>query len=162
MVTSVPPIPDGLGGVIPYLTVGNAPAAIAFYEQAFGAQVCLRVPARDGRLLHAHLQIAGAPVMLSEEFPEAGGVGPLKLGGSAVSMHHYVADVDAAWSRAIEAGCEVMMGLEDTFWGDRYGMLRDPFGHCWSLASRTRLLTDAEILEAAAAVEFASACGREG
>ena len=162
MSDSVKPIPDGMRAVTPYLTVKDAPAAIAFYQRAFGAEELLRIPGLDGRLLHASIMIGGSALMLSEEFPEFGGKGPLSLGGSPVSIHLYVKDVDAAWARATEAGCEVTMPLGDTFWGDRFGSLRDPFGHLWSLASHIRNLTAEEITEAAANIDFGGMCGQEG
>ena len=157
----VRPIPEGMHSLTPYLTVKDAPAAIAFYQRAFGAQELSRIPGADGRLLHACLRIGDSALMMSEEFPEWGGKGPLALGGSPVSIHLYVDDVDAAWSRAVSAGCEVTMPLEDTFWGDRFGSLRDPFGHVWSLATHVRDLTNEEIMESAGKIDFNQACGQE-
>ncbi len=158
MSSSVKPIPEGMHSVTPYLTIKDAPAAIEFYQQAFGAEEQQRIPGPDGRLLHARLKIGDSALMLSEEIPEFGGQGPSVLGGSPVSMHLYVEDVDAAWAKAVAAGCEITMPLEDAFWGDRFGGLRDPFGHLWSLASRIRDLTADEITEAAANVDFGTMC----
>lgn len=162
MSQSVKPIPDGMHSVTPNLTVRDAPAAIEFYRRAFGAQEQLRIPGPDGRLLHASLKIGDSVLMMSEEFPEFGGKGPLALGGSPVSIHLYVEDVDAAWAQAIAAGCEVTMPLDNTFWGDRFGSLRDPFGHAWSLASHVCDLTPEQVVEAAAKLDFNGACGHEG
>lgn len=161
MTDSVKPIPEGMHSLTPYLTVRDAPAAIAFYKQAFGAEELMRLPGPDGRLLHASLRIGDSTLMMSEEFPEFGGNGPLALGGSPVSLHLYVEDVDAAWARAVEAGCEITMPLEDAFWGDRFGSLRDPFGHLWSLAARIHDLTPEEVAEAAANIDFSGSCGQE-
>lgn len=160
MTDSVKPIPEGMHRVTPYLTVKDAPAAIEFYQRAFGAVELQRIPGADGRLLHASLKIGDSTLMMSEEFLEFGGKGPLALGGSPVSIHLYVEDVDAAWEQATAAGCEVTMPLEDTFWGDRFGSLRDPFGHLWSLASRVRDLAPEEVREAAANIDFSGTCGQ--
>ena len=158
----VKPIPDGMHSVTPYLTVKDAPAAIEFYLRAFGAEEQQHIPGPDGRLLHVSLKIGDSVIMMSEEFPEFGGKGPLALGGSPVSIHLYVEDVDSAWAKAVDAGCEITMPLEKTFWGDRFGSLRDPFGHLWSLASRVRDLTPEEVAEAAANLDFNGMCGEEG
>ena len=158
----VKPIPEGMHSLTPYLTIKDAPRAIEFYTRAFGAEELQRIPGPDGRLLHASVKIGDSVLMMADEFPEFGGQGPVSLGGSPVSIHLYVADVDAAWAKAVDAGCEITMPLEATFWGDRFGCLRDPFGHVWSLASRIRDLTVEEITEAAANIDFSGTCGQEG
>jgi PhnB protein len=133
----------------PYLTVDDANAAIAFYQRAFGAELHAKHPAPDGKkLMHAALTIRGALLMLCDDFPEMrGGVrqSPKALGGSPVTLHLDVEDVDAAFERATQAGATVTMPLADQFWGDRYGKLRDPFGHEWSLATRKRATSEAEV-----------------
>ncbi|MCB1961443.1 MAG: VOC family protein [Rhodocyclaceae bacterium] len=159
---SVQPIPEGMHSITPYLTVEDAPAAIAFYQKAFGAQEVMRIPGPDGRLLHACLRIGDSALMLAEAFPEWGSRGPLALGGSPVAIHLYVDDVDAAWARAIDAGCQIGMPLENTFWGDRFGTLSDPFGHHWSLAMQVRALSTEEIVAAAAKIDMSGPCGQEG
>mgnify|MGYP001556381613 CR=1 FL=1 len=161
MTDTVPPIPEDMHTLTTYLTVKDAPAAIEFYRKAFGAEELLRVPGPDGRLLHAQVKIGDSVLMLSEEFPEFGSQGPATLGGSPVSIHMYVNDVDTAWERAIEAGCTVTMPLDDTFWGDRFGSLRDPFGHQWSLATQTRVVSAQEMTEAAAKVDMNGMCAAE-
>ena len=158
----VKPIPEGMHSLTPYLTVKDAPSAIEFYIRAFGAEALQRIPGPDGRLLHASVKIGDSVLMMSEEFPEFGSRGPLSLGGSPVTIHLYVEDVDAAWAKAVGAGCEITMPLEDTFWGDRFGCLRDPYGHVWSLASRVRDLTAEEVMEAAAKIDFSASCGQGG
>ncbi|MCW4351722.1 VOC family protein [Hoyosella sp. YIM 151337] len=124
--------------VAPHLIVKGAAEAIDFYKAAFGAVELHRMPSEDGRLMHAAVTINGGLVMLMDDFPEYGdgkGSTPEALGGSPVVLHLDVADVDAAWKRAVNAGATVIMELADQFWGDRYGQVRDPFGHVWSLAS---------------------------
>ncbi len=127
-------------GVTPYLTIkdGAASAAVAFYVRAFGATEVFRHPADDGkRLLHAHLLINGASVMLSDDFPEYRDGVP--VGDPAgVTLHLQVADADVIWNQALAAGAVEVLALADQFWGDRYGKIRDPFGHGWSIASRSK------------------------
>lgn len=128
------PIPEGLHTLTPHLTVKGAADAIAFYEKAFGAEELMRQAGPGGSIMHARIRIGDSSVMLNDEFPEHGSLGPTE--NSAVALHLYVEDVDAVYARAVEAGCEVLFPLSDTFWGDRYGLLRDPFKHRWSVASR--------------------------
>ncbi|MBN9464536.1 MAG: VOC family protein [Proteobacteria bacterium] len=122
-------------GVTPHLTIPSrgASAAVDFYIIAFGAEVLDRRLADDGeRLMHAHLRINGASVMLNDEFPEYSGVQDVRPAG--VTLHLQVADPDAWWTRAlVVGGAEPVMDMADQFWGDRYGILRDPFGHTWSI-----------------------------
>jgi uncharacterized glyoxalase superfamily protein PhnB len=131
------PIPAGFTAVTPHLVVDGAAQAIGFYERVFGADEVMRAPAPDGkRLMHAVIRIGGAVVMLSDAFPELGSHSPRAIGGSAVTIHLYVGDVDAVFDRAAEEGAMVIMPLATMSWGDRYGRLVDPFGHHWSVASR--------------------------
>lgn len=137
--------------VSPHLVVDDAAAAIDFYVKAFGATELGRVPGPDGRLVHAALTINGATVMLNDDFPEYNdgkSQTPTALGGSPVTIHLTVTDVEAKFARAVEAGAEVVMPLEDQFWGDRYGLVRDPFGHQWSLGQPVREVSPEEIAEA--------------
>lgn len=149
--SSVKAIPDGFVGVCPHIVVKGAAQAIEFYKKALGAEEVSRMdmPGSD-MLLHAEIQIAGNTVMLAEENPEWGSQGPNSLGGSSVTLHLYVEDVDTALARAVEAGGEVTMPCEDMFWGDRYCKFKDPFGHIWSLATHT---SDPSPEEMAAAVK---------
>ena len=126
--------------VSPYLTIrdGRGQEAVAFYQRAFDAREVYCNLAEDGRrLMHSHLKINGESVMLSDDFPEfrTGGEAPAPGG---VTIHLEVDDADAWWGRAVEAGAEIAMPLEDQFWGDRYGRLKDPFGHSWSIASKSK------------------------
>jgi PhnB protein len=131
----------------PYLTVDDARAAIDFYGRAFGARELSRHTTPDGaKIIHAALDINGGLLMLSDDFPEmTGGQTPKVLGGSPVTLHLHLADVDTVFQRAIDAGATVTMPLADQFWGDRYGQLRDPFGHSWSLATRKKAATQEDL-----------------
>ena len=135
-----------IGSLTPYLVCRDAEAAHAFYARAFGAQEMFRLPGKDGKLMHAAFTINGNPVMMNDEFPEHGVLSPLAIGGTAVTLHLMVADVDAAFARAVEAGATVVMPVADQFWGDRYGLLQDPFGHRWSIATPLKKLTPDEIV----------------
>jgi PhnB protein len=143
--TTAKPIPDGMHTLIPHLVCANAAAAIEFYKKAFGAIEEFRLPGPGGKLMHARLRIGSSALMLVDEWPEMGALGPKALKGSAVTIHFYVNDVDAAVARAVAAGAVAMMPVADMFWGDRYGQLRDPFGHLWSLATHLRDLSPEEI-----------------
>lgn len=147
MSEAVKPIPDGFTSVTPYLTCEGADRAIAFYTKAFGAVEIARMQGPDGKIMHAEIRIGNARVMLSDDFPEFGGHGPLALKGTTVMIHLYVEDADAAWAKALEAGATVTMPLDDAFWGDRFGMLTDPFGHRWSIATHMKDLTPEQIEE---------------
>jgi PhnB protein len=135
--------------VSPMLTVSDGAAAIDFYVKAFGAEELGRVPGPDGKkLFHAALRINGALVMLNDDFPEMNdgkSATPEALGGSPVTIHLTVTDVDAKFQQAIDAGAAVVMPLDDMFWGDRYGELRDPFGHLWSMGQPMREVSQDEI-----------------
>lgn len=120
-------------GVTPHLTIrdGRAAEAMDFYRAAFGAEEMMRMPADDGkRLMHGHLKVNGGSLMLNDDFPEySGGAGA----PASVTLHLQVDDADAWFARATQAGAEVTMPLADQFWGDRYGQVKDPFGHSWSI-----------------------------
>ena len=131
-------IPDGYHTLTPYLVLSDAAKAIEFYKEAFGATEEARLPGPDGRLMHASVKIGDSQVMLVDEMPEWGALGPKSLKGSPVTIHLYVDDVDAFVARAVSAGAKVTMPVADQFWGDRYGKLEDPFGHHWSVATHVR------------------------
>ncbi len=146
----VKPIPDGMHTVTPHLVCKDAAKAIEFYEKAFGAETVMRLDMPGGgKLMHACLRIGDSAVMLADEFPDWNSLGPSSRGGTTVVLHVYVPDADAFFDRAIKAGAEVVMPLGDAFWGDRYGQLKDPFGHIWSVATHVKDLTPEEIAEAA-------------
>jgi uncharacterized glyoxalase superfamily protein PhnB len=117
--------------LFPYLRVRNAPAAIAFYEKAFGATEKFRLSEPSGRIGHAELDFGGTTVMLSEEYPQNGIVGPQTVGGTTFSLHLHVDDCDALIARAVEAGAKMIREPKDQFYGERSGAVRDPFGHEW-------------------------------
>lgn len=135
----------------PSLVVDDAAAAIDFYTKAFGATEYGRVPHPDGRLVHAALDVNGSMVMLNDDFPEMSegkSMTPKSLGGTPVTIHLQVTDVESAFQRAVDAGATVVAPLEDQFWGDRYGVVRDPFGHHWSLGQPMREVSMDEIAAA--------------
>jgi len=136
--------------ITPHLVCAGAAAAIDFYVQAFGAVEQGRLPGPDGKLMHAQVRIGDSPLMLVDEMPEWGALGPLALNGSPVTLHLYVEDVDATVARAVAAGARITMPVSDMFWGDRYGQLQDPFGHRWSVASHIRDLSPEQIAAAMA------------
>ncbi|WP_193044199.1 VOC family protein [Mycolicibacterium baixiangningiae] len=134
--------------VAPHLVVDDAAAAIDFYIKAFGATEYGRVPNQDGKLIHAALDINGSMVMLNDDFPEYNDgkpSTPTALGGSPVTIHLQVTDVDTKFQQAVDAGATVLMAVEEQFWGDRYGLLRDPFGHLWSMGQPVREVSSEEI-----------------
>ncbi|KIG06747.1 VOC family protein [Caballeronia concitans] len=135
MNAQVDPIPEGRQGVIPYIAVAGGVAAIDFYKKAFGATEVFSMQEPGGRIGHAELLIGGHPFYLSDEFPEMDVKGPLAVGGTPVMLHLYVEDVDAVVQRAVDEGAVILRAVEDQFYGDRGGKLRDPFGHVWWIAT---------------------------
>jgi PhnB protein len=145
---SVNPIPEGMHTVTPHLICARAGDAIDFYKKAFGATETSRMPGPGGKLMHASIRIGDSAVMLVDEMPEWGSLGPKALKGSPVVIHLYVDDVDAFTARAVAAGAKVTMPVADMFWGDRYGQLEDPFGHRWSVATHVRDVSPADMQQA--------------
>ncbi len=145
--------------VTPHLVCAGAAEAIEFYKKAFGAEEIMRLPGAKGKLMHASIKIGDAMVMLVDELPEWGSLSPIALGGSPVTLHLYVADVDSFVERAVKAGAILRMPVEDMFWGDRYGIVEDPFGHKWSVATHKRDMSAAEIEEAMKKFMPARDCG---
>jgi PhnB protein len=143
--SAVKPIPEGFHTLTPSLTVKGAAAAIDFYERAFGAVEVSRAMAPDGKSVwHCELRIGDSPLMLTDEFPDQGGHAPAASGAVGFSIWMYVDDVDAVFSRAVAAGAEAKMPVNDAFWGDRFGGLLDPFGHNWVIATRKENLSEEE------------------
>ena len=143
------PIPSGMHVVTPHLVCAGAADAIEFYKKAFGATEEARLPGPDGKsIMHAMIRINGDAVMLVDEMPQWGALGPKALKGSPVTIHLYVADADAFVTRAVQAGAKVVMPVADMFWGDRYGKIEDPFGHQWSVATHVRDVSMDEAMEA--------------
>jgi len=146
------PIPDDYPRLSPYLCVDDAAAAVDFYSNVFGFEERLRIPAPGGKVGHSELQLGSAVVMVSDEYPEMGVLGPKAIGGTAVTISLYVEDVDASFAAAVAAGAEVVEGVEDRFYGDRSGQISDPWGHRWSLATHLEDLTTDELLSRAEAM----------
>ena len=148
MVRAVPKI---FRTVTPHLTIEGASDAIKFYKKAFGAKELGRMKTPDGRVMHAMIQVGNSVIMLNDDFPEWGSKGPKGLGGTPITVHLYVENADKAFKKAVKAGATVTVPLSDMFWGDRYGLLTDPFGHRWSIATHKKDLTKAEMAKAAKA-----------
>ncbi len=157
MTQSVKPIPAGMHSVTPHLMLGDGLNAIEFYKKAFGAKEESRL-VHNGFLLHASLRIGDSAIMLSQEMPERGGRGPKLLGGTPFNIHLYVEDADAQTAQAIAAGAKEIMPVTDMFWGDRYGIVEDPFGHHWSIATHVRDVTPEEMQKAVQGMSGAE-CG---
>ncbi|HEY5321498.1 MAG TPA: VOC family protein [Caldimonas sp.] len=136
--------PQGYHTLTPYMTVRNARAAIDFYKKAFGAEKVLQLDTADGTIAHAEIRIGDSVVMLSEENEAWGTKSPLSLGGSPMFLMAYVADVDAAFRRAIDAGAAEIRPVADQFYGDRSGTLKDPYGHQWTLSTHIEDVSEAE------------------
>ncbi|WP_395359212.1 VOC family protein [Streptomyces sp. YH02] len=132
---TVQPIPEGYPRVTPYLCVDGAAAGIDFYTAVLGAEERMRMPAPGGRIGHAELALGNAVIMLADEFPDIGFRSPKSIGGTPVTLHVYVADVDAVFARALAQGAKELSAVKDEFYGDRTGQFEDPFGHRWSVAS---------------------------
>ena len=150
---SVKAIPDGYHAVTPYLTVRNAAAALDFYPRALDATVCLRMDGPEGKVGHAEIRIGGSVIMLSDEFPAMDVVSPQALGGVSSSLLLYVENVDALFAKAVAAGCSVVKPIANQFYGDRSGMVKDPFGHRWTIATHVEDVPPEEMARRAA--EFA-------
>ena len=144
----VKPVPDGMHTVTPHLICAGAADAIEFYKKAFKAKEEARLPGPQGKLMHARIRIEGSAVMLVDEMPEWGALGPKALKGSPVTIHLYVENADAMFEQAVRGGATVTMPLDDMFWGDRYGKLEDPFGHQWSIGTHVRDVTPEEMQKA--------------
>src|SRR6266496_381452 len=143
----IKPIPDGFSTITPSIIVSDAAKAIEFYKKALVAQESERFMTPDGKaVMHAQLKIGNSMLMLGNEFPPTC-LSPKSRGGTTVSLYLYLEDADAAFERAVEAGCTVKMPMADQFWGDRYGQVEDPFGHQWSFATHKQDLADEEIAE---------------
>ena len=148
-------LPQGMHFLTPHLVCAGAAEAIEFYKRAFDATEMIRLDGADGKLMHACISVNGSSVMLVDENPEWGALSPKALGGSPVTIHLIVRDVDAVAEQAVRAGATLIMPVQNMFWGDRYGVLEDPFGHRWSIATPQRGPMTKEELQAA----MRDACG---
>lgn len=145
MSTQVKPIPDGYHTLTPSLAIRGAAKAIDFYRQAFDAQEIYRLEMPDGKIAHAEIRIGDSPVMMADEFPEWNNFGPETIGGAPTKLRLYVNDVDAVFQKAIDAGATSVMPVENHFWGDRMGSLKDPFGYIWLIATHVEDVSNQEI-----------------
>ena len=142
----VSPIPEEFHTITPHLVVRGVASAIEFYQQAFGASELYRSLAPDGvSIMHSEMLLGDSRFFVNDEFAEWGVLSPESFGGSPVTLHLYVEDVDSVFSQAVSAGAVALLPVNDAFWGDRYGILKDPFGHRWSVASRLEDLSPAEL-----------------
>lgn len=153
------PIPQGMHTVTAHIVCEGASDAIAFYKKAFNAQELARLPGPNGKVMHAAIRIGDSVVMLMDDFPEWGSLGPKALKGSPVTLHLYVTDVDASMKQAEAAGATVAMPVADMFWGDRYGQVIDPFGHRWSIATHKFDYSPEEIQQNMAKMGETGGCG---
>ena len=151
MTKSVSHIPAGFHTATPYLVIKNAPQAIDFYKQAFGAQELFRMPRPDGIVMHGEFRIGDSRFMFADEAAMPSARSPQSLNGSPVSIYLYVEDADAVFKQALAAGAQTTMPVQDMFWGDRYGRLTDPFGHQWHIATHKEDVSPAEMGKRAAA-----------
>ncbi|MGH9396806.1 MAG: VOC family protein [Terriglobia bacterium] len=159
MAGKVKAVPEGMHTITPHLVVGEASKAIEFYKKAFGAQVKGVHQMPDGKVAHAEIVIGDSKVFMSDEFPEMGSKGPQTLGGTAVVLNVYVENVDELFSQAVASGATVVMPLANQFWGDRYGLLEDPFGHRWALAAHVEDVAPDE-MERRSKAAFAQMAGK--
>jgi PhnB protein len=158
--SSVGAIPEGYHSVTPYLAVGDAAAALDFYRRAFGARERMRLAAPGGKVGHAEIEIGGSCIMLSDEWPDMGVRGPKTVGGTPVTLHLYVEDVDAVVAQALAAGAKEVWPVKDQFYGDRTGTVEDPFGHVWYVATHKEDLAPEELKRRAGeAMAQAGGCG---
>lgn len=144
--------PDGFATATPYLHVRNLEAALAFYQQAFGAELFYALPGPDGKPVHGEIRIGNSIIMLGEESPEMGAKSPLLVGDVSSSIMLYVDDCDAVFQQALAAGATAMTPPADMFWGDRHGKLADPFGHQWGIATHVEEVSPEQVRERFAAM----------
>lgn len=139
------PVPDGFHNVTPSLVVQDTARAVDFYKTAFGAEAKRVHHGPDGKVMHAEVHIGDSIVMLSDEFPGGTCKAPVSGGSTSATVHLYLENADEAFNRSVSAGATVIMPMMDAFWGDRYGQIKDPFGHVWSIASHQEDLSDKEV-----------------
>ena len=161
MARKVSAVPEGYHTVTPYLVFKDSARAIAFYRKALGAEERFRMPGPDGRgVVHAEIQIGDSMIMLGDEAPGYTVRSPESVGGTTAGIFLYVQDVDAAFKRALDAGCTLKMPVTDMFWGDRYGKVTDPFGVEWGIATHKEDVPPEEMARRAKA-HFAQAGGNK-
>jgi PhnB protein len=143
--SSVKPIPDGYSTVTPYLYMKNCAKALDFYKAAFGAKEIMRIPGKNGQISHAEITIGDSRLMVSDEHPEFGALGPQSVGGTPIGLHIYVPNVDAVFQKAVDAGAKVDRPIQNQFYGDRTGTLIDPFGFKWYVATHVEEVSPDEL-----------------
>jgi PhnB protein len=153
------PIPKGYHAVTPYLSVQGAADAIAFYKKAFGAKEVMRMPGPRETIGHAEVQVGDSRIMLADEFPEMNFRSPRAVGGTPVTIHLYVTDVDKVVKKAVAAGAKLLRPVTDQFYGDRSGSLEDPFGHVWHIATHIEDVPMKELRRRAAAMATSAGKG---
>ena len=153
---AVKPVPDGYQTVTAYLIVEDAAAAIDYYKKVFGATERVRMDTPDGKIGHAELDLGNSVVMLADASPQVSTRAPSEVGATTAGIFLYVEDVDAVVKGAVDAGATVLMEVADQFWGDRLGMVQDPFGHHWSVATHVEDVPPEEIEERARAAMAAA------
>ncbi|MFK0258781.1 VOC family protein [Streptomyces sp. NPDC090445] len=159
---AVKPVPEGYPRITPYLCVDGAAAAIDFYVSVFGATERMRMPAPDGRIGHAELDLGNSVIMLADEYPDMGFRSPKAVGGTPVTFHVYVEDVDAVFAKALAQGSKELRPVRNEFYGDRTGQIEDPFGHRWSLATHVEDVPPEEMEKRAEAAMQAMDAGNSG
>jgi len=147
--SAVQPIPEGFRSVTPGMVIKNAAEALDFYQKAFGAEVMKRLNGPGGAIMHAEIRVGDSMIMISDEWPGHHVQSPKTNGGTSITLHVYVKDVDAAHKRAVEAGAVEKMPAADMFWGDRYSAVVDPYGHAWSIGTHIKDMTEEECQQAA-------------
>ena len=156
---NVKPIPEGYPAVIPYLHIRGAAKAIEYYKNAFGAVEAMRMPGPNGSVGHAELKIGDSVIMLSDEQPQMGTLSPESVGGSPVTLHIYSTDVDAVVQKAVAGGAKLDRPVKNQFYGDRSGLITDPFGHKWNVATHVEDVSPEEMRKRAAAAMSQAAGG---
>lgn len=143
------PIPDGYHSVTPTLTVRGAASAIEFYKKALGAQEIMRFPSPDGKtIMHAEIKIGNSRIMLNDEFPNMKCLSPQSVGGASGGIFLYVENADDVFNKAVSAGAKITMPIMDAFWGDRCGVIEDPFGHKWTISTHKKDMSPEEMRQA--------------
>ncbi len=137
--SSLSSVPKDFGTVTPYLVIDGAARAMEFYKKAFGAKELQRTAAPDGKLIHGRIKVGNSIVLMSDEFPGAEARSPSSIGTTTVTLHIYTDDVDKLWEQALAAGARIALPIDNTFWGERYGQLVDPFGHRWSISMQIKM-----------------------
>lgn len=138
-------IPDGYHSITPYIVVEDTTEAIDFYKRAFDAKEISSNRLKDGKVIHAQIKVGDSFIMLSDEFPMGQCKSPKSIGGTPVMLHLFTENVDKLFNQAVSSGATVVMPVMNMFWGDRYGQIKDPFGHVWSIATHKEDLSPEEI-----------------